>query len=146
MYYTCNPGGVGHAWVKRLFIDRRYRGSERSEDYVFIPARVTDNPVLMRDKSYVITLENLPEPLRRAHLDGDWDVLAGQYFSEFSRGRTVTEPFEIPKSWRRFAHGLGDITPARCVVCRFAQVGCMRIANIMSVRCSPARQHGASVR
>lgn len=102
MYYTCNPGGVGHAWVKRLFIDRRYRGSERAEDYVFIPARVTDNPVLMRDKSYVITLENLPEPLRRAHLDGDWDVLAGQYFGEFSRQRHVTEPFEIPKSWRRF--------------------------------------------
>ncbi|NLI54107.1 MAG: hypothetical protein GX417_07245 [Clostridiales bacterium] len=102
MYYTCNPGGVGHGWVKRLFIDRRYRSSERAEDYVFIPARVTDNPVLMRDKSYLITLENLPEPLRRAHLDGDWDVLAGQYFGEFSRSRHVVEPFQIPKSWRKF--------------------------------------------
>ena len=48
MYYTCNPGGVGHAWVKRLFIDRNYRNSEKAEDYVFIPARVTDNPVLLR--------------------------------------------------------------------------------------------------
>jgi len=70
MYYTCNPGGVGHAWVKRLFIDRRYRASERAEDYVFIPARVTDNPVLMRDKSYVITLENLQENDVRHHVPG----------------------------------------------------------------------------
>ncbi len=102
MYYTCNPGGVGHGWVKRLFIDRRYRASERAEDYVFIPARVTDNPVLMRNPTYLTTLENLPEPLRRAHLDGDWDVLAGQYFGEFSRARHVTEPFTIPGTWRKF--------------------------------------------
>ncbi len=102
MYYTCNPGGVGHGWVKRLFIDRRYRGSERAEDYLFIPARVTDNPFLMRDKHYQTTLENLPDPLRRAYLDGDWDVLAGQYFGEFSRNRHVVDPFTIPKSWRKF--------------------------------------------
>ena len=102
MYYTCNPGGIGHEWVKRLFIDRRYRGSEQAEDYVFIPARVTDNPFLMRDKFYVTILENLPEPLRRAYLDGDWDVLAGQYFGEFSRTRHVVEPFAIPKAWRKF--------------------------------------------
>jgi phage terminase large subunit len=102
MYYTCNPGGVGHAWVKRLFIDRRYRASEQAEDYVFIPARVTDNPVLMKTPSYLKILENLPEPLKRAHLNGDWDVLAGQYFGEFSRERHVLEPFSVPKSWRKF--------------------------------------------
>jgi phage terminase large subunit len=38
MYLTCNPGGIGHAWVKRLFVDRVYRGDERAEDYAFIPA------------------------------------------------------------------------------------------------------------
>lgn len=104
MYYTCNPGGVGHGWVKRLFIDRRYRNSESGEDYVFIPARVTDNPVLMKtNPEYVRTLENLPEHLRRAHLEGDWDVLAGQYFGEFSRNRHVVEPFAVPNDWRRFS-------------------------------------------
>ena len=40
MYFTCNPGGVGHEWVKRLFITRDYRRSERAEDYTFIPAKV----------------------------------------------------------------------------------------------------------
>jgi len=103
MYYTCNPGNVGHAWVKRLFVDKLYEKHERAEDYVFIPARVFDNNVLMdSDPDYVRQLEALPEDLRRAHLYGDWDVHAGQYFREFSREKHVCEPFEIPLWWRRF--------------------------------------------
>ena len=103
MYYTCNPGGAGHAWVKRLFIDRLYQNSEQAEDYAFIPARVYDNKVLLaRDPGYVRALMNLPEHLRRAHLEGDWDALFGQYFAEFRRDRHVCEPFPIPVWWRRF--------------------------------------------
>lgn len=102
-YYTCNPGGVGHTWVKRLFIDRDYRASERPEDYRFIPAKVTDNYVLMRrDPDYIRILENLPEDMRRAHLDGDWDVFAGQYYPEFNRDTHVIEPFPLPAHWRRY--------------------------------------------
>lgn len=48
MYYTCNPGGPGHGYIKRLFIDRRYRAGERAEEYAFIPAKVTDNQALLR--------------------------------------------------------------------------------------------------
>ena len=103
MYYTCNPGNVGHAWVKRLFIDRLYAENENPNDYLFIPARIYDNKVLLdADPNYIWQLEALPEELRRAHLDGDWDVHAGQYFREFSRDRHVIEPFEIPSWWRRF--------------------------------------------
>lgn len=103
MYFTCNPGGVGHAWVKRLFIDRVYRGSERPEDYTFIPAKVYDNRFLMeRDPAYVHTLENLPEKRRRAMLDGDWTVFEGQYFSEWDPAVHVVEPFVIPADWRRY--------------------------------------------
>ena len=103
MYYTCNPGGVGHAWVKRLFIDRNYRNSERAEDYVFIPARITDNPVLLRNNpQYLKTLENLPTHLRKAYLDGNWDVLEGQVFQEFDRDRHVIAPQAIPADWKRF--------------------------------------------
>ena len=40
MYFTCNPGGVGHAWVKRLFIDRDYKATENPNDYKFIPSLV----------------------------------------------------------------------------------------------------------
>jgi len=103
MYYTCNPGGVGHGWVKRLFIDRRYRAAEKPEDYAFIPARVFDNQALLRaNPGYLRTLRNLPAHLRRAHLEGDWDALAGQYFEEFRRDRHIVKPFPIPDWWRRF--------------------------------------------
>ena len=103
MYYTCNPGGVGHTWVKRLFIDRLYRGSERAEDYTFIQSLVYENKFLMEHSpEYVRTLENLPEERRKAMLHGDWDVFDGQYFSEFKRDLHVMRPFLIPKHWRRY--------------------------------------------
>lgn len=103
MYLTCNPGGVGHAWVKRLFVDRQYRGDERADDYEFIQAKVTDNPVLMeKDPEYIHMLESLPYELREAWLNGSWDVFAGQYFSEWDRDVHVVAPFEPPAWWRRY--------------------------------------------
>lgn len=103
MYLTCNPGGVGHAWVKRLFVDRRYQGDERADDYEFIQAKVTDNPVLMeKDPEYIHMLESLPYELREAWLNGSWDVFAGQYFSEWDRDVHVVAPFEPPAWWRRY--------------------------------------------
>lgn len=103
MYLTCNPGGVGHAWVKRLFIDRQYVAGERPEDYEFIQAKVTDNPVLMKkDPEYINMLRSLPYELREAWLNGSWDIFAGQYFSEWNRDVHVVEPFAIPAWWRRY--------------------------------------------
>lgn len=103
MYYTANPGNVGHQWFKRLFIDRDYRGKEKAEDYVFIPARVHDNKALMdTNPEYLEVLENLPEELRKAHLEGDWDVFAGQYFTEFNRDVHAIEQFNIPTEWKRY--------------------------------------------
>ena len=103
MYYTCNPGGVGHDWVKRLFIDRDFNDNEDPSDYVFFQAKVTDNAVLMdKDPGYIKQLQALPEDLRRAHLDGDWDVIEGQYFKEFRRDKHVCNPFEIPAHWKRY--------------------------------------------
>lgn len=103
MYYTCNPGNIGHGWVKRLFIDRRYNEGENAADYAFIPARIWDNTALVEaDPGYVRQLQSLPEELRRAHLDGDWDVFLGQYFKEFSRDLHITNPFELPRWWKRF--------------------------------------------
>jgi phage terminase large subunit len=103
MYFTCNPGGVGHIWVKRLFVDRDYRQSEKAEDYDFIRSKVYDNKFIMENSpEYVRTLENLPEDRRRAMLDGDWDIFIGQYFPEFRRDIHVIEPFIIPKTWNRY--------------------------------------------
>lgn len=102
-YITCNPGGVGHAWVKRLFIDRQYRPGERAEDYAFVPARVYDNDFLMQtNPDYLRQLQNLPDGLRQAWLEGEWDAFAGQFFPEFSRGMHVCAPFDIPAAWPRY--------------------------------------------
>ncbi len=103
MYLTCNPGGIGHAWVKRLFIDREMREGERAEDYLFIPARVYDNPVLLQaDPAYVHQLETLPKRLRDAWLLGRWDVFEGQFFPEFSSELHVCATEAIPKELRCF--------------------------------------------
>ena len=103
MYLTCNPGGVGHEWVKRLFISRKYRNNERPQDYVFIAATVFDNKVLLeKDPDYVNMLNNLSDGLRQAWRDGNWDMLAGQYFSEFDRAVHVVEPFPLPQHWKRY--------------------------------------------
>ena len=103
MYFTCNPGGVGHAWVKRLFIDRDYRETETPEDYLFIPSNVYENKYLMeRDPNYVRTLENLPEDRKQAMLYGNWDVYDGQFFPEFKRNIHVIEPIELKPYWDRY--------------------------------------------
>ena len=103
MYLTCNPGGVGHEWVKRLFVSKRYRNGENPEDYLFIPATVFDNKVLLEnDPGYVNMLNNLSEGLRQAWRDGNWDLMAGQYFSEFDRSVHVIEPFPIPEHWKKY--------------------------------------------
>jgi phage terminase large subunit len=103
MYFTCNPGGVGHTWVKRLFVDRDYQNKEKAENYDFIPSTVYDNEYLMTNNpEYVENLENLPEMRKRAMLYGDWDAFEGQYFGEFSRDIHVIEPFVIPEQWHRY--------------------------------------------
>lgn len=103
MYFTCNPGGVGHAWVKRLFIDKEYIGTENPNDYIFIPAMVFENKYIMEnDPNYVRVLENLPEDRKKAMLYGNWDVFDGQFFPEFRRDVHVIEPFVIPSDWNRY--------------------------------------------
>ena len=103
MYLTCNPGGVGHAWVKRLFVERNFRGDENPDDYLFISAQVYDNPILMQaDPDYVRQLESLPQKLRDAWLYGRWDVFEGQFFSEFDPEVHVCAPKTIPSSLHYF--------------------------------------------
>lgn len=109
IYYTCNPGGVSHDYIKRLFVTRSYVDGERAEDYAFIPARVYDNPALMQaDPEYIRRLQALPPHKRRAHLEGDWDIYEGQVFEEFRndpehyadrRWTHVIDPFDPPDSW-----------------------------------------------
>lgn len=110
IYYTCNPGGQGHAYIKRIFISRDYMDGENPEEYAFIQALVQDNVALMATQpDYIKNLEALPPKLRKAWLEGSWDIFEGQFFEEFiddkehyedRRWTHVIEPFEIPPDWR----------------------------------------------
>ena len=104
MYLTCNPGGVGHLWVKRLFITRQYRDGEKEKDYTFIHATVDDNPQLLEaSPEYVQMLDLLPDDVRAAWRYGDWDALAGTFFPEFRQETHVIKPFwKIPAEWKKY--------------------------------------------
>ena len=109
VYYTCNPGGQGHSYIKRIFIDKKYEQGEDPKDYTFIQSLVTDNKVLMDSQpDYIKQLEALPSKLRKAWLEGDWDVYEGQFFEEFRdnpdhyedrQWTHVIKPFPIPDNW-----------------------------------------------
>jgi phage terminase large subunit len=101
---TGNPGGLGHQWIKRLFISRDFRETENPNDYFYVPAKVYDNPALMKaDPMYVKRLESIKsDTLRRAWLDGDWDITAGVYFADLRREVHFIEPFKIPAHWKWF--------------------------------------------
>lgn len=114
---STNPGGIGHTWVKNRFIEgfapnEVHTDPETGVKRLFIPSFVGDNVFLMKaDADYVKRLEQLPEKERKALLFGEWDIFDGQVFTEWKnsllgrrtrRWSHVIEPFEIPKSWRRY--------------------------------------------
>ena len=124
MRATSNPGGPGHQWVKKTFIDpntpnkafwatdengetiRWPVGHSRENEPLFkrkfIPATLFDNPYLSEDGMYEANLLSLPEHQRRQLLEGDWDINEGAAFPEFNRRVHVSEPYDIPASWVRF--------------------------------------------
>ena len=109
-----NPGGVGHGWVKNYFIDiapaeQMYVDKETGLTRIFVPARVDDHPIAKFKEDYRRKLQAIDDQqLRRALLEGDWDVFAGQVFKEFRREKHVVEPFSIPDHWTKwFAYDHG---------------------------------------
>lgn len=113
---TCNPGGPGHTWVKARYIDpgpwtvfeerfeNPFDGSRIRLGRVFIPAKLTDNPKLLAaDPLYVAKLQQSGSAqLVRAWLEGDWAIVEGAFFDNWSSARNVVEPFPLPDDWTRF--------------------------------------------
>jgi hypothetical protein len=101
MIGATNPGGIGHDWVKKRWIERKFGPEELEADkFIYVKALPSDNPYLQ--ESYMTVLRSLPENLRKAYLDGNWDVFEGQYFTEWDSTQHVIAPFELPPSWRKF--------------------------------------------
>lgn len=96
-----NPGSLGHAWVKKMWIEPDPDNLDPEQDsFLFVRSQVYDNKYI--DKSYVIQLQSLPEKKRKAFLEGSWDVFEGQVFTEWNRSEHVIKPFTIPKEYRRY--------------------------------------------
>jgi len=125
MRATTNPGGRGHHWVKKMFIDPATYGNSFDATDIettevlkypsghakagralfkrrFIPARLSDNPYLAEQGDYEAMLLSLPEQQRRQLLDGDWDIKEGAAFTEFDRNVHVVEPYDVPHNWIKF--------------------------------------------
>lgn len=112
---TGNPGGPGHGWVKKRYIDpdpngwkviteeyvNPWTGERLTRERIFIPGKITDHNLLGAEYIANLQMSGSPE-LVRAWLEGDWDVVAGAYFPEFSRGRHVLDPMGFPMDWKRF--------------------------------------------
>jgi hypothetical protein len=120
VFCTTNPGGAGHGWVKRRFVDVGppnipYTDPDSGLNRIYIPATIDDNPTLLEnDPNYLKILEGLKETdveLWKAWRLGSWDTFAGQFFREFRRDLHTCKPFtpksEIPKyagvDWGRIA-------------------------------------------
>lgn len=113
---TCNPGGPGHSWVKARYIDpgawniiyenfvNPFSGETQKLGRVFIPARLSDNPLLLEaDPLYVAKLQQTGSAdLVRAWLMGDWNIVEGAFFDTWRAERHQIKPVKIPPHWLRF--------------------------------------------
>ncbi len=99
IYSTANPGGIGHAWYKKRFVEPHRQQSET--DTRFIPATIDDNAMI--DPDYRRKLEENTGWKLRAHRYGDWDIAAGQYFDNLRYQHHVIDPFPTPPHWYYWA-------------------------------------------
>jgi hypothetical protein len=104
---SANPGGAGHAMLKRRYVDPTVKGTALYIDpnsglsRAFIPGKVTDNPSIRPE--YIQRLMGLPAIMRRQLLDGDWEAGAGAALDELDEPTHLMPAFQIPLHWPRYA-------------------------------------------
>jgi hypothetical protein len=108
MRASANPGGAGHHWLKRRFIDMcSPDGTPIQTAFgtrAFVRATIYDNPTLVQnDPLYLERLKNLPELEYRWLALGDWTAGGGLAFPELgTKERYMVAPFQIPIYWKLF--------------------------------------------
>lgn len=108
-----NPGGIGHGWVKKIWMDKEFEPTEKEADkFMYLRATAHDNSKNL-PSAYFDQLEGLPEEKRKAYLMGDWNLFEGQFFSEWNDDVHICEPFPVPDSWIKLgAYDHGRAKPA----------------------------------
>jgi hypothetical protein len=143
IYSTTNPGGVGHAWYRNKFVAPMLE--RREADTRFIPARVTDNS--FNNPEYRRVLEGLTGWQKRAWLDGDWDIAAGQYFTTFRREVHVVDDFDETRArewFVAFDYGFAHYTVA-LLGCRDGD-GSLFVLDEHAERLWLPQRHAAGIR
>ena len=116
LWGATNPGGIGHAWVKKLWIDRDFDPIQDPPEsqFYFVKSLPLDNP--HNAEAYLKELASLPEKLRKAYWDGNWDVFEGQFFTIWDRQKHIIEPYTLAPTFKRFrAYDYGHENPACCL-------------------------------
>lgn len=112
------PGGIGHTFTKKRFIDPYPAGGKilqgkGGNKRIYIHATLKDNEQHV-DPTYAQSLDGRPEAERKAKKFGDWSAYLGQVFEEFrdkhypdepENALHVIPPFEIPAWWPRIVVG-----------------------------------------
>lgn len=110
---TGNPGGVGHGWVKARYIDvcpplTPYIDPETAFERMFVPSRLADNQILLKNdpgyRSRILAATYGNDALRKAWLEGDWNIVAGAFFNCWSQ-QLIIRPCQLPEWWTRFRSG-----------------------------------------
>lgn len=143
VYFTANPGGLGHAWFKARFISPLRTNTERSTR--FIQSTVRDNRFV--NPEYRSNLEALTGWQRKAWLEGDWDLSAGQYFTNWRREIHVVPKFQVPPHWRfwlGFDYGFSHYTA--CYLMALDGDGNLFVLDEHAERGWLPEQHAAGIR
>ncbi|OED40294.1 hypothetical protein ACH42_17195 [Endozoicomonas sp. (ex Bugula neritina AB1)] len=108
---SANPGGPGHEWIKKRYIDPAPLGmtpvqdEASKEQRIFIPSRLQDNQLLTKgDPGYVARLKKSGPPwLVQAWLLGDWNatpeggLIKGKWFKRYNT--LPSEFLRVIQSW-----------------------------------------------
>lgn len=119
VFSTTNPSGPGHNWVKRRFINVAENGEVVSRSVIVFDPRTQQDVEVIKtqvaifgsyreniylDAKYIAELDRLTanDPnLRKAWLEGSWDVTAGGALDDLWHKATHVKPrFVVPKNWR----------------------------------------------
>ena len=130
---TFNPRGVGHAWIKRRYIENAkpfevFVDPISETTRVFIPALPTDNKILMEnDPGYIkrIKASGTSEHVA-ALLDGDWSSPDGSFVKSiwFEKYNNLNYNDTIcVHSWDTASKEGQYNDPSACTVWRFQQFG-----------------------
>ena len=93
IYSTTNPGGIGHVWYRQTYVFPRDHKNETSTRY--ISAVVDDNK--FANAEYKKILEETTGWRKPAWLHGNWDLPAGQFFTNFRPDVHILKDFDDRK-------------------------------------------------